>query len=187
GGEGGRDQRRRPRRARAPHPRPGIPGVVRAGHGRAAPGGLMRCRAARRLRKRLGRRGAFLAILGVGKTCWGVSFLVDPPEDHGLQLLTQFCGLRHWSWLWILCGLATLGCAFVRIGRDWAGYIAAFIPPTVWAIAYTHAVLTGDYSRGGFVALWYLTSHVGVIWWASTVPEHSVPPPPRTPRRGKAA
>jgi hypothetical protein len=145
------------------------------------------CRAARQLRKRLGRRGAFLAILGTGKTCWGVSFLVDTPNDHGLQLLTQFCGLRHWSWLWILCGLATLASAFVRIGRDWAGYLAAFIPPTVWAIAYTHAAISGYYSRGIFVALWYLTSHVGVIWWASTVPEHSVPPPPRTPRRGKAA
>jgi hypothetical protein len=118
----------------------------------------------RRIRQRLGRRGTFLAILGTGKTCWGVSFLADPPNDHGLQLLTEVCGLRHWF-----------------------GFLTAFIPPTVWAIAYTYAVIAGDYSRGAYVAIWYLTSHVGVIWWASTVPEHSVPPTPRLPRRGKAA
>ncbi|MFF0166852.1 hypothetical protein [Streptomyces prasinus] len=147
----------------------------------------MRCRAARRLYKRLGRRGTFLAILGIGKTCWGVSFLVDPPpEAPGLELLTGLCSLRHWSWLWIACGLITLGSAFLRIGRDWFGYLAALLPPTVWAIAYTVAVLTGDYSRGGFVAIWYLTSHVGVILWASTVPEYSVPSASRPPWRGKA-
>lgn len=147
----------------------------------------MPCRAARRLYKTLGRRGCFLVILGVGKTSWGISFLVDPPSGHGLQLLTRICGLQHWSWLWIVCGLITFGSAFLRVGRDWAGFAAAFIPPTVWATAYTHAVITGDYSRGGFVALWYLTSHVGVILWASTVPEYSVPPAPKPPRRGKAA
>lgn len=136
----------------------------------------MRCRAVRWLSKRLGRRGMFLLILGVGKTCWGVSFLVDPPDDRGLMLLTDVRSLRHWSWLWIVCGLVTLGSAFLRIGRDKLGFLAAFIPPTVWATAYTVAVISGDYSRGGFVAIWYLTSHVGVIWWASTVPEYSVPP-----------
>ena len=143
-------------------------------------------RAARRLYKTLGRRGTFLLILGVGKTCWGVSFLVDPPDGAGLELLTDVCSLRHWSWLWIVCGLITFGSAFVRIGRDGFGYLAALLPPTVWAIAYTVAVVSGDYSRGGFVAIWYLTSHVGVILWASTVPEYSVPPASRPPWRGKA-
>ncbi|MBZ6102665.1 hypothetical protein ACH4NO_17825 [Streptomyces olivaceus] len=146
----------------------------------------MGCRAARRLQKKLGRRGAFLAILGVGQTCWGISFLVDPPGDHGLTLLTSVCSLRHWAWLWIGCGIGTLAAALVKVGRDWLGFLAALAPPTVWALAYTVAVITGDYSRGGFVAIWYLTSHVGVIMWAATVPEYSVPPAPR-PRRGKAA
>jgi hypothetical protein len=145
------------------------------------------CRAARRLRTTLGRRGAFLLILGVGKTCWGISFLVNPPNDHGLQLLTRFCSLQHWSWLWITAGLVTAGSAFVKVGRDSFGFLAALAPPTVWAIAYMYAVIWGDYSRGGFVALWYLTSHVGVILWAATVPEYSVPRAPRPARKGKAA
>jgi len=147
----------------------------------------MPCRAARRLYIALGRRGCFLLILGTGKTCWGISFLVDPPGDQGLELLTGLCSLRHWSWLWIGCGLATLASAFLKVGRDKLGFLAALVPPTVWATAYTVAVITGDYSRGGFVAVWYLTSHVGVIMWAATVPEYSVPPASRPRRRGKAA
>ena len=131
----------------------------------------MPCRAARRLYKALGRRGTFLAILGTGKTCWGVSFLVDPPRDHGLKLLTDVCSLRHWSWLWIVCGLVTFCSAFLPIARDRIGFGAALLPPTVWAIAYTTAVVSGYYSRGAYVALWYLTSHVGVILWAATVPQ----------------
>jgi hypothetical protein len=145
------------------------------------------CAAVRRLRQRLGRRGIFLLIIGTGKTCWGISFLVDPPDDHGLQLLTDVCSLRHWAWLWIIAGLVTGTSAFLRIGRDRYGFVAALIPPTVWAVAYTAAVVTGTYSRGAYVAVWYLTSHVGVILWAATVPEYSVPHLPRPARKGKAA
>ncbi|MFD6361319.1 hypothetical protein ACFWFX_15905 [Streptomyces roseolus] len=139
-------------------------------------------KALRRARKHLGRRGVILLILGVGKACWGASFLVNPPEPVGLQLLTQACGLRHWAWLWIVCGTVTAASAFARVGRDRIGFIAALIPPTVWAVAYMAAVITGDYSRGLWVAIWYLTSHVGVIMWAATVPEFSVPKPPRGQR-----
>ena len=145
----------------------------------------MRCAAARRLRKALGRRGVFLLILGVGKTCWGVGMLVEPPRPDGLQLLTHLCGLRHWAWLWIAAGLITGASAFLRVGRDWAGFLAALIPPTVWATAYLAAAVSGQFSRGLVVAIWYLTSHVGVIMWAATVPEYSVPHVPRPARRGK--
>lgn len=146
----------------------------------------MTCRAARRLRELLGRRGAFLLILGVGKTCWGIGMLVDPPPTQGLQLLTSLCDVRHWSWLWITAGLITGASAFLRIGRDRLGFVVATIPPTVWAIAYTAAVVSGQFSRGAYVAIWYLTSHVGVILWAATVPEHSVPHAPRAARKGEA-
>lgn len=146
----------------------------------------MSCRAVRRLSEKLGRRGVFLLILGIGKTCWGISFLVDPPPAQGLELLTQLCGLEHWAWMWIAAGLVTTFSAFLRVGRDWAGFLAALIPPTVWATAYMSAVINGEYSRGAYVAIWYLTSHVGVIMWAATVPEHSVPHVPRAVRKGKA-
>jgi hypothetical protein len=142
----------------------------------------VKCRAVRRTHRLLGRRGVFLLILGIGKTCWGISFIVDPPNAEGLRLLTQVCSLRHWAWLWIIAGLITTASAFLRVGRDRWGFVAALVPPSVWSIAYLAAVMSGEYSRGAYVAIWYLTSHVGVIMWAATVPEHSVPKPPRTRR-----
>ena len=143
----------------------------------------MGCRAAR-IREMLGRRGAFLLILGTGKTCWGIGMLVDPPSTQGLRLLTDLSSLRHWAWLWIIAGLITTTSAFLRIGRDRWGFVVAIVPPTVWAIAYTAAVVSGQFSRGAYVAVWYLTSHVGVILWAATVPEYSVPHAPRPAREG---
>ncbi|MFF4848807.1 hypothetical protein [Streptomyces sp. NPDC001194] len=145
----------------------------------------MRCRAARRLRKQLGRRGTYLLIIGLGKICWGASFIVDPPGTQGLQLLTHWCSIQHWAWLWILAGLITTASAFLKVGRDGWGFAAALVPPAVWAIAYLSAVIGGEYSRGAWVAAWYLTSHVGVILWASTVPEYDVPPAPRKARRAE--
>jgi hypothetical protein len=145
----------------------------------------MPCRAARRLRKTLGRRGHFLLILGVGKTCWGVGMIVAPQSaPQGLRLLITLSPLTHWAWLWIVCGLITTGSAFLQVGRDRWGFVAALLPPTVWAVSYASAVVTGEFARGGFLAVWYLTSHVGVIMWASAVPEYSVPHVPRS-RRGK--
>lgn len=148
----------------------------------------MACRAVLRLRQHLGRRGAFLLILGVGKVCWGVGWIAAPVTDpDGLDLLTSVAPLHCWAWLWISSGVVMLGMAWLRVGRDWAGFAIALVPPTIWALAYVVAVITGDYPRGGYVAVWYLTSHVGVILWASGVPEYSVPPTPPRARRGKGA
>lgn len=137
----------------------------------------MRCRLLRFLYKRLGRRGAFLLIVGVGKACWGAGMLVDPPQTTGLHLLTRMAPLHYWAWLWVIAGLITTACAFMRVGRDRWGFVAALVPPAVWAIAYLSAVIVGEFSRGAWVAVWYLTSHVGVILWASAVPEYEVPAP----------
>ncbi|MFI9235757.1 hypothetical protein [Streptomyces sp. NPDC053079] len=142
--------------------------------------------AAWRLRKRLGRRGTFLLIIGVGKVCWGAGFILTPqPNPQGVSLLTDIAPLHCWAWLWVLAGLVTGGSAFVRVGRDGLGFVAALIPPALWATAYLVAAVSGEFSRGLWVALWYLTSHVGAIMWASTVPEYSVPPAPRS-RKGRA-
>ncbi|MFJ7269439.1 hypothetical protein ACIQV3_22805 [Streptomyces sp. NPDC099050] len=142
----------------------------------------MRCRTVRRLRKQLGRRGHFLLILGIGKICWGAGMIVDPPSTTGLGLLTRTAPLHCWAWLWVIAGIITTASAFLQVGRDRFGYVAAMVPPAVWAISYLVAVISGDYSRGAWVAVWYLTSHVGVIMWAATVPEHSVPKTPRARR-----
>ncbi|MDP9953187.1 MULTISPECIES: hypothetical protein [Streptomyces] len=104
----------------------------------------------------------------------------------GLKLLTDRCSLASWAWLWIIAGTVCITSAFLRIGRDWLGFLAALAPPSLWALAYGYAAITGEYTRGTTVAIWYLTSHVGVIMWAATVPEYSVPSPPRRARKGQA-
>lgn len=135
----------------------------------------MRAVVARVLCRHLGRRGVPLLILGIGKICWGASFIVTPSSGVGLGLLTRYAPLHCWAWVWILAGIVTATSAFVPIGRDGAGFAAAIIPPLLWALAYGVGAATGEYTRGLWICIWYMTSHVGVILWASAVPEHSVP------------
>jgi hypothetical protein len=130
----------------------------------------MRCRALRWARRRLGQRGPFLAFMGVGKVCWGVGMIVEPPALDGLGLMTRFAPLHCWAWVWVLAGAATFACAWLAFGPDRWGFLAASIPPALWAFAYLWAALVGDYARGTWIFIWYMTSHCGVIWCASRVP-----------------
>ncbi|AZM54177.1 hypothetical protein DMA15_17690 [Streptomyces sp. WAC 01529] len=134
--------------------------------------------AARRLRARLGRRGIALVLLGLAKICYGLGFALQPdPNPVGLGLLTRWADLRCWSSVWIVCGAITFGFAWLRVGRDGLGFMAAVVPPIVWGGAYLWGAVLGDYPRGLAIAAWYAIGHVGLILWASGVPEHSVPHP----------
>jgi hypothetical protein len=108
--------------------------------------------------------------MGIGKTCFGVSLIVEPPLTLGLRTLTQFAPLHCWAWVWILAGMATFTCAWLRFGQDGWGFVAASVPPALWAFAYGWAGVLGDYPRGLWIFTWYMTSHCGVIWCASRVP-----------------
>lgn len=144
----------------------------------------MRCRAVWKLRSVMGRRGTFLFLIGSGKAFYGAGLLLAPDTvPQGLRPLTDVLSVAYWAWMWLLAGAATAVCAFWSVGRAYLGYYTALVPPTVWAAAYI-AAMFGGYPRGGFVAGWLLMGHIGVIWWASGVPEHSVPPLPRRARRG---
>lgn len=128
-------------------------------------------RAARWFRGHLGNRGPFLVFMGIGKVCFGASFIFSPPfAVQGLDMLLRFAPLHCWAWVWICSGTATFTCAWVRFGRDGWGFVAASVPPTVWAFTYGWAGILGDYPRGLFLFGWYITSHCGVIWCASRVP-----------------
>lgn len=129
------------------------------------------CPAVRRLSRRLGRRGPFLVFMGVGKVSFGASFIFNPPTSAGgLELLMHFAALHCWAWVWIICGSITFGCAWVRFGQDGWGFVAASVPPTLWAFAYIWAGLADGFARGLWLFVWYITSHCGVIWCASRVP-----------------
>lgn len=108
--------------------------------------------------------------MGVGKIAWGVGMVVQPPSEGGLQLLTGIAPVHCWAWVWILAGVITFASAWVRFARDKWGFLAASIPPALWAFAYLWGALLGHYERGLWIFLWYMTSHCGVIWCASRVP-----------------
>jgi hypothetical protein len=128
-------------------------------------------RVVRWLSGRLGARGPFLAFMGVGKICFGFSFIFTPPwAQDGLSMLLRFAPLHCWAWIWITAGAATFICAWIQFGQDGWGFVAASVPPAVWAFTYGWAGLLGDYPRGLFLFGWYITSHCGVIWCASRVP-----------------
>jgi hypothetical protein len=129
----------------------------------------VKCRALRRLRDQLGQRGPFLVFMGVGKVCFGAGMIVEPPALEGLGLLTRFAPLHCWALVWIAAGAAAFTCAWLRFGRDRYGFLAASVPPSLWAFAYLWGAVIGDYARGLWIFLWYITSHCGVIWCASRV------------------
>lgn len=130
----------------------------------------MRRRVARWPGGHLGRRGPFLLFLGVGKVCWGVGMVVEPPQTAGLHLLTRFAPLHCWAWVWVLAGLVTFTAAWWKFTRDGWGFVAASVPPALWAFAYGWGWIVDGYARGVWIFLWYMTSHCGVIWCAARIP-----------------
>lgn len=128
------------------------------------------------LRDTLGQRGIPLLLLGTGKFCFGIGFIAAPIVDpRGLELLTAIAPVHCWAWIWVICGTITFASAFLRIGRDRWGFVTALVPPVIWASAYGYAAATGTYSRGFYIFFWYMTSHVGMILWASGAIEPAAP------------
>ncbi|OUD02582.1 hypothetical protein [Streptomyces swartbergensis] len=131
--------------------------------------------AARQLVRTLGRRGVVLLIFGSGKVCYGAGFLADPePRPRGLELLTSVAPMQCWAWVWIVFGSITFASAWLRIGRDRVGFLAALVPPSVWGVAYAVSAVDG-YLRAWFIAGWFATSHAALICWAATVREDPTP------------
>ncbi|MFJ8995627.1 hypothetical protein ACIRQH_35130 [Streptomyces sp. NPDC102279] len=125
----------------------------------------------------LGRRGPFLVFMGIGKVCFGASFIFEPPfTTQGLGVLTSRAPLHCWAWVWILAGIGVFASAWLPFTRDRWGFVLASVPPTMWAFAYGWSGLVGDYPRGLWLFVWYMTSHCGVIWCASRVPPESGSP-----------
>ncbi|MFF9265801.1 hypothetical protein [Streptomyces longwoodensis] len=128
------------------------------------------------LRRRIGRRGVPLLLLGTGKIAWGIGFVAAPTGDRrGLVALMAVMPMWAWSAVWVAGGLVALWAAFQPVGRDRAGYVVAVGPPLVWGLGYMYAAFTEHYLRAFFIGVWYLLPHVLLILWASSVAEFSLP------------
>ncbi|MFI1166584.1 hypothetical protein ACH4UM_24010 [Streptomyces sp. NPDC020801] len=122
----------------------------------------MRCRAARRLMRVLGRRGAILLSYGTVWSLFGYGQLVSPQTGQpGLGLAIQLLPLHVWGWLWITAGLIALASAWAPQGLDWPGFLALPLIVLPWMLSYFTAWLQGDFARGWVAA---------AVWAAIAVP-----------------
>lgn len=136
---------------------------------------------ARRLVKRLGRRGALLSLKGVMAAGYGAGQITTPTGDRqGLTLLLKVMALHCWGWVWIVAGAVALVCAWLPPRRDWPGFLAVWLIATPWAMAYLVSWWPlGESPRGWVIALLFgafgLVCLVA-IGWDEPVPARSEPP-----------
>ncbi|MCX4801797.1 hypothetical protein OG594_09050 [Streptomyces sp. NBC_01214] len=138
----------------------------------------MRCRAVRRLRRQLGRRGTILSCYGIVWILYGFGQLVTPqPDQRGLKLALTLFPLDTWGWLWIVAGIIAIACAWAPPGRDAAGFAALVLIVLPWMATYLAAWITGDSPRGWVAA---------AIWMLICIPVMVVAGWPEAPRRKRA-
>ncbi len=119
-------------------------------------------RAVRRLKRRLGRRGATLTPLGIVWILYGYSMIAQPlAAQRGLPLLLQRVSLDVWGWAWIVSGVVALVYAWAPPGRDAAGFVSLVLIVVPWTTGYLASWLLGDYPRGWVAA---------AVWTGLSVP-----------------
>jgi hypothetical protein len=137
----------------------------------------VKCRAAWRLKRRLGRRGAILTCYGLVWVLYGYGQLVIPQTDQrGLKTLLGWMPLSAWAWCWIAAGLVALVCAWAPPGRDTAAFFVLPLPAAAWMATYFAAWLIDGLSRAWVAA---------AVWAVITAPVLVVagwPEPPRAKR-----
>lgn len=137
----------------------------------------MRCTLLRRLKRKLGRRGAILTCYGAVWTLYGTAQLLTPSSDQrGLGVLLNIAPLTAWACAWIVAGLIALACAWAPPGRDAPAFLALPLVVVPWMASYLVTWAMGDFPRGWVAA---------AVWTAITVPVLVVagwPEPPRGKR-----
>ncbi|MYR84100.1 hypothetical protein GTY41_03855 [Streptomyces sp. SID685] len=106
--------------------------------------------AARRIQKRLGRRGSILAGIGTMELVYGLQVVIDPRYGvvRGVGVLTHLRPMPWWGVLWMLCGAAALVLAFEPKPKwDRWGFAAAWVPMEIWSLANLVAWLSGDFHQ----------------------------------------
>lgn len=138
----------------------------------------MRCRAVRRLRRQLGRRGTILTSYGLVWLLYGYGQLSIPqPDQRGLQLVLSIQPLEFWGWCWIAAGIVALISAWAPPGRDAAAFIVLPLVVVPWMVSYLAAWAFGDFPRGWVAA---------AVWAVITVPVLVAAGWPEPPRAKKA-
>ncbi|WP_405941639.1 hypothetical protein [Streptomyces sp. NBC_00207] len=138
----------------------------------------MRCRAVRRLKRRLGRRGTILTSYGLVWLLYGYGQLTTPqPDQRGLATALSIMPLSGWGWCWIAAGIVALVSAWAPPGRDAIAFIVLPLIVVPWMASYLAAWISGGFPRGWVAA---------AVWAVITVPVLVVAGWPEPPRAKKA-
>ncbi|MEU9470407.1 hypothetical protein AB0D78_28085 [Streptomyces avermitilis] len=123
----------------------------------------MWCRAARRLMRMLGRRGAILLSYGTVWSLYGYGQLISPLREQqpGLGLALQLMPFTVWAVAWIVAGLLAVAAALLPQGVDWFGFVGLVLIVLPWTTSYLASWLLGDFPRGWVAA---------AVWAAIAVP-----------------
>lgn len=127
--------------------------------------------AARRLRKRLGRRGRILLAFGGMQVLYGYGIASDPRYGvvRGVGVLTHMWGLRVpmsvWGGVWMVCGTIAMAMAWeIRASRDTWGYAALTLPMLLWSGANFVAWATQEYPQAWTsVATWGAFVYIAML------------------------
>lgn len=118
---------------------------------------------------RVGRRGAFLVLFGAVYVLLGYSYLsvtVTPAVRHSLKLALSVAPLEVYAWGWIVAGAVAI-VAGVMLPVAWkaAGFAAAVVMPTIWALVALTAWTDGHVARAWVTAVVYalLAGSVAVV------------------------
>lgn len=106
--------------------------------------------AARRLRKRLGRRGRILLAFGLMQVLYGYGIATDPRYGvvRGVGVLTRMLPMSAWGGLWMACGAVAVVMAWeIRSSRDSWGYAALTLPMSLWSGANFVAWVSREYPQ----------------------------------------
>lgn len=116
---------------------------------------------------RIGRRGAFLGLVGVMWSLYGYGLMRAPLTDsRGLTLLIRLCPLPRWGLVWLIAGgVAVVAALSTRRRWDEIGYVAVLVPPMLWGLAYLTAWWPMQvYPRGwATAAVWGMVSTAVMI------------------------
>lgn len=129
----------------------------------------------------LGRRGAFLLLVGIMWATYGYGLIHSPLGDQrGLTLLIRLCPLPRWGYVWLIAGtIAVIAALSTRRRWDEVGYVAVLIPPMLWGLAY----LTAWWPLGVYPRGWATAAVWGMVTTAVMIVAGWPEPPSRWRRR----
>lgn len=124
------------------------------------------------LASRMGRRGQYLLVIGVGWVLYGFSMLIEPlrPLPPGVFLVHYLLPVWVRAGIWILGGAIAIAYGVGRPRRDRWGFAALIVPPLAWSLflltSWAALFITGEGDRRGWAS--------AIVWASTAVGVHLV-------------